>query len=149
MSEDARGRVRRRLAAILVAGYSRLFPGDEKEHFAELRAFLTGVIEPQIAEFGGNIFKETAELVLVEFDSAGKVTVAAPSQPNPFADASEISVSGADCGRISLAAGSARHGEDVRRIRGRDGKVAEVWLGGMRFLAEADAVAELEQRYGG
>jgi adenylate cyclase len=69
VSEDSRGRVRRRFAAILVAGYSRLFPGDEKESFAELRRFLTGVVEPQIAEFGGNIFKETAELVLVEFDN--------------------------------------------------------------------------------
>jgi adenylate cyclase len=69
VSEDSRGRVRRRFAAILVAGYSRLFPGDEKESFAELRRFLTGVVEPQIAEFGGNIFKETAELVLVDFDN--------------------------------------------------------------------------------
>jgi adenylate cyclase len=68
VSEEARGRVERRLAAILVAGYSRLSPGDEKENFAELRAFLTAVVEPQIDEFGGNIFKETAELVLADFD---------------------------------------------------------------------------------
>jgi adenylate cyclase len=60
-------RVTRRLAAILVAGYSRLLPGDEKENFAELRGLLTGVVEPQIDEFGGNIFKETAELVLAYF----------------------------------------------------------------------------------
>jgi adenylate cyclase len=61
-------RVTRRLAAILVAGYTRLLPGDEKENFAELRGLLSGVIEPQIGEFGGNIFKETAELVLADFD---------------------------------------------------------------------------------
>jgi adenylate cyclase len=66
--DEARERVTRRLAAILVAGYSRLLPGDEKENFAELRALLTGVVEPQIGEFGGNIFKETAELVLADFD---------------------------------------------------------------------------------
>jgi adenylate cyclase len=72
VSEDATGHVRRRLAAILFAGYNRLFPGDEKENFAELRQFLTGVVEPQITEFGGNIFKETVELVLVEFDNAVK-----------------------------------------------------------------------------
>jgi adenylate cyclase len=60
---------RRRFAAIMVGGYSRLVPGDEKESFAELRRFLTAVVEPQIVEFGGNIFKETAELVLVEFDN--------------------------------------------------------------------------------
>jgi adenylate cyclase len=65
-------RARRRFAAIMVAGYSRLVPGDEKENFAELRAFLTAVVEPQVAEFGGNIFKETAELVLVEFDNVVK-----------------------------------------------------------------------------
>jgi CubicO group peptidase (beta-lactamase class C family) len=79
----------------------------------------------------------------------GKVLIAAPSLPSPFTDASEISVTGADCGRISLAPGSARHGEDVRRLRGRDGKVDEVWLGGVRFLPEAKLGAELEQRYGG
>ena len=50
-------RVTRRLAAILVAGYSRLLPGDEKENFGELRRLLTTVVEPQIAEFGGNVFK--------------------------------------------------------------------------------------------
>src|SRR5712691_217052 len=69
MSEDARARVRRRLAAILVAGYSRLFPGEEKEHFAGLRSFLSEIIEPLIPEFGGNIFKQTGELVLIEFES--------------------------------------------------------------------------------
>jgi adenylate cyclase len=61
-------RVTRRLAAILVAGYTRLLPGDEKENFAELRGLLTGVVEPQIGEFGGNIFKETTEIVLADFD---------------------------------------------------------------------------------
>jgi adenylate cyclase len=66
--DGAQDRVTRRLAAILVAGYSRLLPGDEKENFAELRALLTGVVEPQIGEFGGNIFKETAEIVLADFD---------------------------------------------------------------------------------
>jgi len=65
-------RARRRPAAILVAGYSRLFPGDEKEDFAELRAFGSKLIEPLILEFGGNTFKETAELALVEFDSGVK-----------------------------------------------------------------------------
>jgi adenylate cyclase len=69
VSEDTRGRARRRLAAILVAGYSRLVPGDEKESFAGLRSFLTEVIEPLIPEFGGSIFKHAGELVLIEFDS--------------------------------------------------------------------------------
>jgi adenylate cyclase len=62
-------RARRRHAAILVAAYNRLLPGDEADRFAGLRAFLAEIVEPQIIEFGGNIFKETAELVLVEFES--------------------------------------------------------------------------------
>jgi adenylate cyclase len=72
MSEDTRAGARRRSAAIMVGGYSRLLPGDETENFAELRRFQTTVIEPQIAEFGGNIFKETAELVLADFDNVVK-----------------------------------------------------------------------------
>ena len=74
MSEEARARVRRRLAAILVAGLSRLFPGDEKDRFAGLRAFLTDVIDPLIPEYEGNIFKQTGDLVLVEFDSVVEAT---------------------------------------------------------------------------
>ena len=78
-----------------------------------------------------------------------KVMIATPSLPNPFTDASEISVSGADRGRIILAPGTDRHGEAVRRVRGRDGNVDEVWLGGARFLPEAKHAAELEQHYRG
>ena len=72
MSEEVRERVQRRLAAILVAGYSRLTPGEEVDRFAELRAVLAGIIEPRIAEFDGNIFKETAETVLADFDGSVK-----------------------------------------------------------------------------
>jgi len=68
VSEATKTHAERRTAAIMVGGYSRLLPGDEKENFTELRRFLTTVVEPQITEFGGNIFKETAELVLVDFD---------------------------------------------------------------------------------
>src|SRR6516165_2378500 len=72
MSEDTGGHVQRRLAAIMVAGFNRLLPGDEKENFAELRSFLTGVVEPQITAFRGNVFKETADLVLADFEDAVK-----------------------------------------------------------------------------
>lgn len=79
----------------------------------------------------------------------GKVIVADPALWNPFLDAGEISASGRDRGRISLATGLARHGEDVQRVRGNNGKVDEVWLGGVRLLPEAEAAAEVEERYGG
>ena len=77
------------------------------------------------------------------------VIVAVPSLPNPFAEASEISVSDKDNGRFTAAAGTARYGESVRRLRKPDGAVGEVWFGGTRLVPEAEAAAELEARYGG
>ncbi|HEY3911522.1 MAG TPA: adenylate/guanylate cyclase domain-containing protein [Stellaceae bacterium] len=61
--------MRRRLAAILVAGCRRLFPGDEAESFAGLRAVLRDIIAPLAAEYDGNIFKQTGEMALIEFAS--------------------------------------------------------------------------------
>jgi adenylate cyclase len=57
-----------------VAGLSRLFPGEEAESFAGMRTFLSEVIGPLIPEFDGNIFKQTADLVLIEFDSVVEAT---------------------------------------------------------------------------
>jgi hypothetical protein len=76
-----------------------------------------------------------------------KVMIAVPSLPKPLTDAGEISVSGEDCGRVSLATGMARHGEEVRRIRGSNGKVAELWIGDARYLLEAAFAVELEEHY--
>ncbi|MGH7047457.1 MAG: adenylate/guanylate cyclase domain-containing protein [Stellaceae bacterium] len=70
MSEDARRRVRRQLAAILVAGYRQLLPGDEADIFVGLRAVLREIIEPLAGEHAGDIFKQTGELALIAFDSA-------------------------------------------------------------------------------
>lgn len=74
VSEEARARVRRRLAAVLVAGYSPLLPGDEADGLAGLRTFVTEVIEPRIAEFGGQMINWTGERALVEFDSVVEAT---------------------------------------------------------------------------
>ena len=46
--------VRRRLAAILVAGWELTAPGeDEAEHFAGLTEILTGLVEPLASAHGG------------------------------------------------------------------------------------------------
>jgi adenylate cyclase len=74
VSQEAREHVRRRLAAVLVAGYTRLFPGDEADGLAGLRAFLTEIIEPRVAEFGGQMVNWTGERALIEFDSAVEAT---------------------------------------------------------------------------
>ncbi len=74
VSGDATARVRRRLAAILVAGYGRLFPSDEINRVSELRAILTDVIEPLAADYGGNVFKNSGDLALLEFESVVEAT---------------------------------------------------------------------------
>jgi len=64
-------------------------------------------------------------------------------------DASELAISGRDRGRIDLANGFGSHGEGVRRVRGRGGKVSELWLGGTRLLPEHRVVSEIGKRYAG
>jgi CubicO group peptidase (beta-lactamase class C family) len=75
------------------------------------------------------------------------VVVATPGTASPFLDASEIAVTGPDQGTIRLAGGFANHGEGARLVRGGDGKVSELWLGGTKFLPEAALSDELRQRY--
>jgi hypothetical protein len=81
------------------------------------------------------------------FAMGEKVLVANPAMANPFADASEITVIGRDRGKFSLASGYASHGEDVRLVRGRSGKVTELWFGGGQWLPEARLAAEMKGRY--
>src|SRR5215472_9906378 len=69
MSDDGRGHARRRLAAILFAGYSRLLPGDEADNFASMTRLLSEIIKPQVLKSAGNIIRWTGDGVLVEFDS--------------------------------------------------------------------------------
>jgi hypothetical protein len=63
-------------------------------------------------------------------------------------DASEIEVTGRDTGRISLAAGYSSHGEAVRRIRNKAGKVTGVQLAGGKMRPEKAVAAEMQRRYG-
>ncbi len=76
------------------------------------------------------------------------VVVAMPGLINPFLDASEIAVVAPDQGKIRLAGGFSDHGEGARLVRGRDGRVREIWLGGTKLLPEARAKTELKRRYG-
>ena len=69
VSGGAKGRARRRLAAVLVAGLRPLFPGDETRSFAGLRSCLAEIIVPLISQFDGSIFKQTGDVVLSEFGS--------------------------------------------------------------------------------
>src|SRR5713226_2734686 len=80
MVQEPRGRVERRLAAILaadVAGYSRLMHSDEEATHAKLTALLAAAVEPAIAEHGGRIVKNTGDGFLAEFPSAVEAVRAA------------------------------------------------------------------------
>src|SRR5262249_44726939 len=72
-----------------------------------------------------------------------KVLAANPALPMPFADASEITVSGPDLGTIAVANGYGSHGEAVERIRGSDGEVTELRLAGSTLAPEERVAAEL------
>lgn len=65
-----------------------------------------------------------------------RVLVAMPAYFNPFMDASHIKR-----GRIVLAGGFASHGEPARLMKN------ELWLGGARYLPEAQAAREMRLRY--
>ncbi len=69
----AEERVQRKLAAILAAdvvGYSRMMREDEAGTLAQMKSLRRELIDPKIAEYGGRVFKNTGDGVLIEFPSA-------------------------------------------------------------------------------
>jgi hypothetical protein len=76
------------------------------------------------------------------------VLIANPWIGKPLLDATEVEVTDRHEGRIALASGGGSHGERVRRTRDTDDAVMEVWLAATRFVPEAAARAEMENRYG-
>lgn len=78
-----------------------------------------------------------------------KVIVASPGFINPVMNASELSILNRDHAHIALAGGFASHGEPVRRVRNKNGRVQEIWFAGYQMLPEAKVTKELTQRYDG
>jgi adenylate cyclase len=69
VSGDSGDRVRRRLAAILVAGYEGPSSGGEAAGFTVIMTLLSEVIEPMVRDYGGHLVNSTGERALIEFDS--------------------------------------------------------------------------------
>lgn len=72
MHHMTEGRVQRRLAAILAAdvvGYTRLMGSDEAGTLAQLKEIRAHLIDPNMAEHQGRIFKTTGDGILAEFPS--------------------------------------------------------------------------------
>lgn len=77
-----------------------------------------------------------------------KVVTASPGFLNPLFDASELEITGRNTGRIAAATGYGSHGEPVRCVRGRSGRITEVWLGGSQLRPARQVAREMEKRYG-
>ncbi len=77
----------------------------------------------------------------------GKVLVAQPSQGNPFADGTELTVTGVDSARISKATGYGSYGQSARLLRDAGGAVEAVQFAGSRLTSHAEAVREAVDRY--
>jgi CubicO group peptidase (beta-lactamase class C family) len=111
-----------------------------------LRTFASrGAPSRRVRDWGGRWWSSWGALDLVPLGN--RVLTANPYLGNPFVDATEIEITGRDRGRITLANGYNSHGEPVRRVRNKSGAVAPLWLSAARLRPEAQAAAELRQRY--
>ncbi|KYK46176.1 serine hydrolase [Bradyrhizobium liaoningense] len=79
--------------------------------------------------------------------AGNRVLVANPQFNNPFMDAAEIEVIGRDTGRLAWAAGYSSHGEPVRRIRDKRGKISDIWIAGANVKPERVVAKEIARRY--
>jgi D-alanyl-D-alanine carboxypeptidase len=77
----------------------------------------------------------------------GKVLASSPVLNPPLVEANEIAVIERDAGKVTRATGFASPGETVRRVRGADGEVTEIWIGGGRLASEQDFAREILARY--
>ncbi len=111
-----------------------------------LRAFQKhGAPDKAVAGWTGRWWSLWDAVDLVPMGST--VFVAVPGQANPFADVSELEVTGADAAVIRKSGGFGSHGEAARLVRGRGGKVASVVYAGGKLVDEAAIGKELRARY--
>jgi CubicO group peptidase (beta-lactamase class C family) len=111
-----------------------------------LRVFKTrGAPDRRLRDWGGRWWTIWGATDLVPMGN--RVLVANPQFNNPFMDAAEIEVTGRDTGNIVSAAGYSSHGEPVRRVRDKRGKVSDVWLAGANVKPQKIVAAEIARRY--
>ena len=112
-----------------------------------LRAFAQhGAPSRKVRDWAGRWWSLWGAVDLVPIGN--KVLIVAPGLINPIGDAGELEIASRDRGRIALADGYSSHGEPVRRVRDRAGKVTEVWLAASKMLPEAKIAKEMLARYG-
>jgi CubicO group peptidase (beta-lactamase class C family) len=77
-----------------------------------------------------------------------KVIAAGPASLNPMLGAAEIEVIDRNTGRLAAAANHGSHGEPVRCVRAKSGKIVEIWLAASKLLPGPKLARELQARYG-
>ncbi|MGL9616832.1 serine hydrolase domain-containing protein [Bradyrhizobium sp. U531] len=111
-----------------------------------LRTFKTrGAAERRVRDWTGRWWTIWGATDLVPVGN--RVLVANPQFINPFMDAGEIEVTGRDTGKLVWATGYASHGEPVRRIRDKRGKVSDVWIAGADIKPAGVVAKEIARRY--
>lgn len=86
----------------------------------------------------------------VDFVPVGdRVLAMNPTVLPPFFETFEIELDGPDSGVIAKAPGFASPGEPARLVRGEDGEVTAIRMGGTVFIDEATFAEELMSTYGG
>ena len=105
-----------------------------------------GAPTPEVADWAGRWWTLWGAVDLVP--AGNRVLAAAPALAVPFAEFSEVEVTGLDAGTIVEAPGFSSPGEPATRVRDAAGGVSEIWLGGVRLIDEPRFVDETLQRYG-
>jgi CubicO group peptidase (beta-lactamase class C family) len=111
-----------------------------------LRAFAArGAPSRRVRDWTGRWWSTWGAIDLVPM---GEIVLGAnPHTVNPFADATELQVTGRDNAKMAQAGGYQSHGETVRRIRGKSGSVEQLWWAANRLLPERRLAAEMVRRY--
>lgn len=79
--------------------------------------------------------------------AGNRVLVANPQFSNPFMDAAEIEVTGRDTGKLAWATGYSSHGEPVRRVRDKRGKISDIWIAGANVKQGKAVSREIARKY--
>jgi CubicO group peptidase (beta-lactamase class C family) len=111
-----------------------------------LRAFQTrGAPDRRLRDWTGRWWTMWGASDLVPMGN--RVLIANPQFNNPFMDAAEIEVTGRDAGKLAWAAGYSSHGEPVRRVRDKRGKVSDIWVAGAHLKPARVVAREIERKY--
>jgi CubicO group peptidase (beta-lactamase class C family) len=105
----------------------------------------TGPPAADLADWSGRWWSVWGPTDLVP--AGDRVLLASPGLLNPVAKVPELTVAGQDVARISQSGGFGSFGESASLVRGADGAVNEVRIGGGRMITEAALADELCARY--